>query len=120
MDVTIAICIWNGAELLRQTLEEFTKIASPSGHTWELLDVNNNSTDATDEVVDSFRDRLPIRRLFEPRPGKSHAANSVLQNAQGRWILWTDDDVLVDRDWMVEFLNTAKRFPDAAVVGGHI
>src|SRR5215467_3645713 len=77
MDVTVAICTWNRAELLRQTLEQFTNITSPSGQTWELLVANNNCTDAT-------------------------------------------DDVLVDRDWIVEFLNTAKRFPEAAVVGGYI
>jgi glycosyltransferase involved in cell wall biosynthesis len=120
MDVTIAICTWNRANLLRQTLEAFTRMNSPSGHTWELLVVNNNCTDDTEHVLESFQDRLPIRWLFEARAGKSHAANTVLQRARGRWILWTDDDVLVDPNWIVECLNTAKRFPNAAAIGGLI
>jgi glycosyltransferase involved in cell wall biosynthesis len=120
MDVTIAICTWNRANLLGQTLEQLTRIISPSGRTWELLVVNNNCTDDTDDVLGSFRDRLPLRRLFEPHAGKSHAANTVLKSARGRWILWTDDDVLVDPNWMVECLDTTKRFPNAAVIGGLI
>ena len=118
--ITIAICTWNRSELLRQTLEQMTRLHIPSAVTWEVLVVNNNSTDATDAVVDSFRDRLPVRRLFQPTPGKSHALNLAVKEATGDYILWTDDDVLVDEQWLAEYCRAFDRWPDAAVFGGTI
>ena len=50
MDVTVAICTWNRSALLRETLDQFTRLRIPPGVSWELLIINNNSTDATDEV----------------------------------------------------------------------
>ena len=120
MDVTVAICTWNRAHLLSQTLEQFTTIAVPEGLRWELLVVNNNSTDNTNDVASQFASRLPLRCVFEPIPGLCNARNAALRDAAGAWILFTDDDVLVDPNWVRECLHTASRFPDAAVIGGPI
>ena len=51
MIATVAICTWNRAALLDRTLARFLALVPPSGATWELLVVNNNCTDETDEVV---------------------------------------------------------------------
>ena len=47
MRITVAICTWNRCELLRQTLEQMTKLVIPPRVVWELLVVNNNCTDDT-------------------------------------------------------------------------
>lgn len=120
MRISIAICTWNRCELLRQTLEQMTKLVAPAGVPWEVLVVNNNSTDATDRVIAAFEDRLPLRRLFEPRAGKSNACNLAVREATGDYILWTDDDVLVDEQWMVEYCRAFERRPNAAVFGGFV
>lgn len=120
MDVTVAICTWNRAALLDQTLGQMRHLHIPDGIEWELLVVNNNSTDDTDEVIARHTDRLPIRRLFEPEPGLSHARNRVLANSCGELILWTDDDVLVDSGWMDAVVSAARRHPNAAGFGGPI
>src|SRR5436309_3023469 len=78
MHATVAICTWNRSQLLRQTLDQFLDLAIPAGMTWELLVVNNNSTDDTDVVLAEFESRLPLRRLFEREPGLSHARNAAL------------------------------------------
>lgn len=92
----------------------------PSGVTWELLVVNNNSTDDTEKVLESYEDRLPVRALFEATPGKSNALNRAILEAQGDLIIWTDDDVLVDSDWLAAYAAAADRWPDAAFFGGPI
>jgi|CXWL01.1.fsa_nt_gi glycosyltransferase involved in cell wall biosynthesis len=120
MHVTIAICTWNRCELLRNTLEELTKLDAPADATWSVLVVNNNSTDQTEEVVRSFAARLPMRMTFEGTPGATHARNKALQEATGDYILWTDDDVLMDRRWLAEFVGCVRRFPEAAGFGGVI
>ena len=115
MKITVAICTWNRAELLDRTLGEMIGLRVPEGVEWELLVIDNNSTDDTENVVAGFEGRLPVRHVFEPRAGKSHAANTVLREARGDLIVWTDDDVLVDAGWLEAYAHAARDWPDAAL-----
>ena len=120
MRITVAICTRNRPMQLRQTLEQMTNLAIPPDTQWELLVVNNNCTDTTDTVLDAFTSRLPLRRLFQPTPGKSHALNLAIREATGEYILWTDDDVLVDPNWMTAYRAAFAQWPESAVFGGPI
>ena len=120
MQITVAICTWNRCSLLTQALEQMTTLTIPSGVKWELLIVNNNSTDNTDHVIESFSQRLPIRRLFEPKPGQSNARNLAVTEADGDYIIWTDDDVLVGEEWISSYCRAFKQWPNAAIFGGSI
>jgi len=120
MLITVGICTWNRAQLLDQALTEMHRLEVPSGLDWELLVVNNNCTDNTDEIIDQHSRLLPIRRLFEPTPGKSHALNRAVGDTRGEYILWTDDDVLVNRNWMVAYCEAFRRHPEATFFGGPI
>jgi glucosyl-dolichyl phosphate glucuronosyltransferase len=118
--VSVVVCTWNRASLLRQALEGMTRLAAPADAEWKLLVVNNRSTDDTDEVIASFAGRLPIRRLWEERPGLSNARNRALAEATGDYVVWTDDDVLVDGDWLAAYCRAFRRWPEADLFGGPI
>ncbi len=120
MRLTVAICTWNRCGLLRQTLARMTEIAVPPGLNWELVVVNNRCTDLTDRVIEEFAGRLPIRRVFEAEPGQSNARNAAIREARGDYIIWTDDDVLVDTAWLVSYVAAFDRWPGAAFFGGPI
>ena len=120
LDLTVAICTWNRAELLRQTLQSLTQLNVPSGLSWEVLVVNNNCTDDTSSVVQSFASSLPIREYFEPTPGKSNALNSGTRTAQGEVIIWTDDDVLVRPEWLQAYADAIAAYPQAEFWGGPV
>jgi glycosyltransferase involved in cell wall biosynthesis len=120
MLATIAICTFNRADSLRRTLESLVAMTVPKDLLWEVVVVNNNCTDDTDEVVKEFKDRLPVRCEFEARPGLSNARNRAVGVAQGTYILWTDDDVIVDVGWLQGYLDAFRRWPEAAVFGGRI
>jgi len=120
MLVTVAICTWNRADLLHQTLAEMHKLHIPVGVEWELLVVNNNCTDDTDRVIQSHAGHLPVRRLFESTQGLSNARNCAVAAANGELLIWTDDDVLVDPRWLQEYVEAAKRWPLAAAFGGKV
>lgn len=120
MRLSVAVCTWNRAGLLRRALEQMTRLVVPEDVEWELLVVNNNCTDATDEVVAAFARSLPIQGLREPQPGLSHARSRAVQAAAGDYILWTDDDVLVDESWLRAYRDAFARWPRAAVFGGPI
>ena len=116
---TVAIGTWNRASLLFQTLDFLTHIKQPTAQ-WELVVVNNNSTDETESVLDHFSERLPLRRVFEPEPGIANARNAAVRHATGEYIVWTDDDVLVDKDWLHAYERAVRQWPDAALFGGPV
>jgi glucosyl-dolichyl phosphate glucuronosyltransferase len=120
MRITVAICTWNRAKLLDQTLTQMQQLCIPANVEWELLIVNNNCTDETDAIIAQHEGALPIRRLFEPNPGHSHARNCATEAAEGDLIVWTDDDVLVDELWLAEYARAAEAWPNAGYFGGTI
>jgi glycosyltransferase involved in cell wall biosynthesis len=120
MFVTIGICTFNRAASLRRTLDSLVAMEVPGDLAWEVLIVNNNSTDHTDHVIREYVERLPVRREFESQPGKSNALNRAIDAAKGEYILWTDDDVTVDAGWLRAYVEAFRRWPEAALFGGRI
>ena len=118
--ISVVICTWNRSRLLRETLEQMTRLDVPPEIWWELIVVNNNCSDDTDEVLKAFENRLPLVRLFEPRAGKSYAANLAVNEAKGEYIVWTDDDVLVDANWLRAYAAAFNEWPDASIFAGAI
>jgi glycosyltransferase involved in cell wall biosynthesis len=88
-----------------------TRLRIPRGAEWEILVVNNNCNDNTDEVIASFANRLPVQRVFEATPGHSHARNRAVTEAAGDLIVWTDDDVLVDPNWLTGYAEALPPTP---------
>lgn len=120
MKISVAICTWNRCELLRQTLDSLCRLRVPESVAWEIIVVDNGSTDATRAVVDSFANRLPVRYVLESERGHSISRNTAIKNVTGELILWTDNDVIVDPDWLAAYCAAAERFPDASYFGGKI
>lgn len=120
LDVTICICTWNRANSLRRTLESLVTAQKPPSLKYEVLVVDNNSTDTTEEVTLSFKKSLPIRRIFEKIPGLSNARNTGVRASLGKYIIWTDDDVVVSEQWIVEYISGFKNHPEAVIFGGPI
>ena len=103
-----------------RTLEGICGLNVPNELQWELLIVDNNSTDLTRQVCEDFRSRVPLRYLYEPRQGKSYALNRALGEATGELIVFTDDDVDAEPDWLTSYWDAALRNPDVSVFGGKI
>lgn len=120
MKVTVIICTWNRSHLLDKTLTAMRGLEIPAGVEWEILVVNNNSSDDTDDIIARHSALLPLRRLFEPRPGKSFAANLALRETSGDLIVWTDDDVLPNPDWLTQYVRAAEQWPEAVYFVGAI
>jgi len=74
----------------------------------------------TDQVVASYAARLPIRGEYEPQRGISRARNRAVDAAKGEYIVWTDDDTVVDRGWLTTYIDAFRRWPESALFGGPI
>ena len=118
--LSVIMCTRNRAEQLRRVLDSAAAMRVPQDLSWEFLLVDNGSTDHTAEVVASFADRLPIRRIEQPVPGLSNARNAGVAEAAGDYILWTDDDVVIDPGWLEAYADAFTAYPQAAVFGGVI
>jgi glucosyl-dolichyl phosphate glucuronosyltransferase len=120
MQISVVICTWNRSKLLARTLESLARQNACPGAAWQVLVVNNSCTDDTDSVVGSFAAKLPVRVLHEPSPGLSNARNRALTEHLGDYIIWTDDDVTVCRDWLCAYLGAFSDWPQHAIFGGPI
>ena len=102
LTATVLICTYNRARSLGPTLDTIAASALSSPWTWEVLVVDNNSSDDTREVVRARAASFPVplRYLFEPRQGKSNALNTGMRDASARVIVFTDDDVRVPPGWL--------------------
>ncbi len=118
LDITVLIPTYNRAEILRETLDAMS-IVDRDGLSVEFVVIDNNSKDNTKEVVKSFFDKLPLRYLFEHRPGKHCALNCALDTvALGQIVVFTDDDIAPSEGWLQAIWECARRWPDHKIFGG--
>lgn len=120
MDISVVISTCNNCERLRITLGAMAQCRVPPERQWELVLVNNNCTDATDEVAKEFAGRIPLRYLHEPTPGVSFGRNAGLRAASGELILCTDDDVRPCPDWLEVYWEAYREKPNGFYFGGPI
>lgn len=117
--LTVLLPTHNGAKTIGRTLEALSQLDPPNGG-WKLVIVNNASTDDTEEIIARWKDSLPIELIQQPRLGKSAAVNLGLEFVSGDLIVFTDDDVLPEKDWLREWRRVANQYLDCAAFGGAV
>jgi glycosyltransferase involved in cell wall biosynthesis len=102
MDITVVLCTYNRGAALATALTSVLGSVPPGSSTWEVLVVDNNSTDQTRQVIEDFSKRSAgrVRYLFEPQQGVSRARNAGIRQASGEIIVFVDDDVTVEPAWL--------------------
>jgi glycosyltransferase involved in cell wall biosynthesis len=111
----------NRERLLMRALESL--LAQHAGRVrYEVIVVDNGSTDGTRALVDSFaaRGRARVRHVHEPRPGASQARNTGIAAARAPIVAFLDDDVEADPTWVATIAHTLQTHPDIDCVGGSI
>jgi len=109
MKFSVVIPTYNRANELVRTLESLRElnVSEP----WEVIVVDNNSSDNTRDVVLAASKEFPasLRYIFEKEQGRSAALNAGIKAAQGDIIAVTDDDVRVDREWLTNAARALDR-----------
>jgi glucosyl-dolichyl phosphate glucuronosyltransferase len=119
--VSVVMCTYNRGDLLvdaiGSVLAQHESITPP----FELIVVDNNSSDDTRGIVERFAAADGrVRYLFEARQGLSHARNSGIAASRAPLVAFTDDDVRAEPDWVAAIVRAFREHPDAAVVGGRV
>ena len=120
MIATVAICTRNRSRALERTLRSLAAAAVPPSLSWEVLVVDNSSADETPRVIANASDALLVRAVDERQIGLSHARNAAIREARGDYIVWIDDDVLVDAQWLRAYHDAFRARPEIAFFGGPI
>jgi glucosyl-dolichyl phosphate glucuronosyltransferase len=122
VDITMLVCTYNRCSDLRELLE--TALAQDTGNkfTYEVLVVDNNSTDETRQVVEGFiaDGHQNLRYLFEERQGKSHALNRGLEALRGWAYVIADDDFILPKNWLQGMYKAFRDHPDVSFVSGKV
>lgn len=121
MDFTVIICTYNRSHNLPACIDGLARQQGVDGFDWEVLVVDNNSTDNTRQVVEELASKLTIRLryAFEPQQGLNYARNRGIEESDSRYFCFVDDDILVDQNWLAA-LYSALESKDADAVGGRI
>jgi glucosyl-dolichyl phosphate glucuronosyltransferase len=102
MKISTILCTYNRSGSLSKALQSIAASVLPETTEWEVLVVDNNSSDPTKTVVQAFCEQYPghFHYVFEPKQGKSYALNTGIRKASGDVLAFVDDDVIVEPNWL--------------------
>lgn len=120
-DVSVVMSTYNRCDLLPPAVESLLAQRT-DGLRYELVVVDNNSTDRTREVVESImaRGQADLRYVFEGRQGLSHGRNAGIANSTAPLVAFTDDDVRAAPDWVASVKRAFDEHPEVDFLGGKV
>lgn len=121
MEFTVIICTYNRANNLSPCINALSKQHGIENRDWEVLVVDNNSSDDTPKVVAQLANELPIKIRYarETEQGLNHARNRGIRESQSIFFAYVDDDIIVSETWLCSLLESFEK-NDADAVGGRI
>jgi glycosyltransferase involved in cell wall biosynthesis len=119
--VTVVICCHNSTALLPATLEHLSRQTVAPGVNWEVVVVDNASTDGTSDLARRLWPvsiRTSLRAVIEPQPGVAHARVRGMTEARYDIISFIDDDNWVNPGWVQTVFDVMRSHPEVGALGG--
>lgn len=120
--LSVILCTYNRDRYIYPVLQSIAQGDLPHAD-YEIVFVNNNSTDNTEAECRRFQADHPdinLRYCVESLQGLSHARNCGIHNAQGDILVYVDDDALVNPQYLSTYADFFQRNPHAVAAGGPI
>ncbi len=119
--VSVVICTYNGSKRLPDTVDHLLKQQLPAGLSWEIILVDNASTDHTLQVANALAassQQVQFSVIQEPRAGKSYALDTGILAARYRYVIICDDDNWLDESYVSTAYSLMQATPQAGALGG--
>ncbi|MEM1173137.1 MAG: hormogonium polysaccharide biosynthesis glycosyltransferase HpsE [Cyanobacteria bacterium P01_H01_bin.35] len=124
VDFTVAIPTYNGETRLPDLLDRLKSQINTENFSWEVIIVDNNSTDMTAKVVETHQAEwsklISLRYVFAPKKGVEFARQRAVEKARGELIGFLDDDNLPDSEWVAQAYSFGKKNPQIGAFGSQI
>ena len=124
INFTVAIPTYNGASRLPEVLQRLQNQLHIEDICWEIIVVDNNSTDNTAEVVKQYQQNwqhsFPLRYCFELKQGLAYAREKAVSEAKGEFIGFLDDDNYPVSNWVSKAYEFIQKYPKAGAIASQI
>ncbi len=117
--LTILLCTFNRAKLLKLLMEELiNQVKAQNRNDIEILLIDNNSTDKTKETINEYKKNCScLTYAFEQKQGLAIARNTGIKLSKGQIIVFIDDDIILEKNWLREILTSLEKYPYKAFGG---
>jgi glycosyltransferase involved in cell wall biosynthesis len=113
--ISVVIPVYNGERTLKQCLNS---VLNQTYKNYEIIVVDNNSTDKTKEIIKEFKENNKrLRYIFEPKKGRGAARNAGINISIGKILTMTDSDCIVPQDWLEKISIPFIRYKENIVIG---
>ncbi|MEM9265058.1 MAG: hormogonium polysaccharide biosynthesis glycosyltransferase HpsE [Cyanobacteria bacterium P01_F01_bin.13] len=123
VDFSVAIRLYNSASILPKILDALNAQTISDAINWEVIIVDNNSSDGTADIVQAYQSTwnvCSLRYVLETRQGASFARRRAILEAKGGWVGFLDDDNIPSLNWVQSAYDFGKTHPQAAAFGSQI
>jgi glycosyltransferase involved in cell wall biosynthesis len=124
IDFTVAIPTYNGESRLPKVLEYLQNQQYVENLHWEIIVVDNNSTDGTARLIENYQsnwpENIPLRYYFEPKQGAGFARNKAIAEAESELVGFLDDDNLPSSTWVISAYKFGQEHPQAGAYASQI
>jgi len=122
IDLSLIVCTYNRASMLDDLLASFHSNLNFSGLNFELLIIDNHSSDDTRNIALRWQNvpEMHLQYILEPQQGSAYARNRAISVASGNWLWFVDDDIYFAADWLAGIHNAMHQFPQASAIAGRI
>jgi glycosyltransferase involved in cell wall biosynthesis len=122
MNISVIICCYNSAQRLSDTLICLSLQEVPDDFKWEVIIVDNNSTDNTGEIAiqiwKELNSQVSLRVIHEGSPGLSYARKKGVFEAEGEIIVFCDDDNWLNEMYLSTAFKIMNSYKEIGIVGG--
>jgi glycosyltransferase involved in cell wall biosynthesis len=124
IDLTVVICTYNGEKRFPEVLEALRVQINTEEFSWEILVVDNNSTDNTAQILQDYQAQwdgiAPLRYCLELEQGAAHARKRAIKEVKSTLIGFLDDDNIPASNWVSAAYEFAREHPQSGAVGSYI
>ena len=123
MLISIVICTYNREYIIEKALISLVN-QTIGNEKFEIIVVNNGSTDNTIKIVNNFIEEHPLYKISlfseEENKGLSHVRNRGVELAKGKYIAYIDDDARAERDYVENIIKNVMLYPNDVAFGGKV
>ena len=123
LGISVVVCTYNGAKLLPETIRHFALQCVLPGIAWEIIIIDNASTDNTSKVVlaewEKYHNPTPFFLHYQPKQGLTYARELALEKSKYEFVLFCDDDNWLNPDYINLAYDLMLQHPSIGVLGGN-